>query len=1797
MEKMDEENIIEDENQMDVENNIEEEDDNIKIDEANLIPILNLTPIYLQNTKNIVNNLIFMNLDQGHDFHDGSSRTKTNDGKSTWVDLDIKGKGFLNQIKKNIFKEKYNEDNKEKYNEENKVYTMNSEEIFGENEFIKGSLNTTFVGGCGPYGFVVIEDTYLNKQSDDIKININNKIIESLKSNIKFEFINGVDSYYISSSNDTNGENGKIIEIIPDFDILFLPFYQRVYNGAMHKLWSFNTVKNIYLIKLVDLSFTITNSVINVQGYNLECNLFTVINQIIPQYVMDFKTFLTNYNYNNNPRINFFNIIKDKIKDYIDENKYIKDFYNSKNVKYNLILQFPEVLQKEIFNLFFESLLTNTYSNEKKNSDELNNEMDYDGKNFSIKNINKEYLNLIPRGCKYYFGNCLQKEFRYFLDFLYLSEIPFIHPNYLCNNEKVENAKNDIFSLLNNESEINNFKKIKEEKENITENNKKFISKQYGFITDTSIGSNSTESTADFLIDSFNNTYNENYQCVNIQEGGDNKNPINENLFPDDIKQFIKNINSGDFSMSRNAIQDAYKELKNKKNPKLIEDFTKALKEKFNDKETFKNSKREDININNTIDDYKNKPIDDVNKENSNKNLNFGNNLINDTSTLSYNEISNEKNNNIFTNKISPDEITNENKTTQVDFYKPVSNEIKSFNNELNVETIFNIKPEVIEESEINPFVKINANSMEKDIEFYENTNANNLQLYYDYININTTSDSSSNNYFNNCWQSTDFYQKGGSDYPYKFTITSGSLDSSGLGGQSLPPYHAPEVDIYMPIFDLSGNDSILKGAIIRMVVLKEILNNPINSKSKVVVFCHFVYADFESCGIVNPSNIDSYENSLKELLTFVINNTFYINRENENNCVNIDNLKIDDLNKDENLNFILKLYNDKSRYWYKYYTFTQGPTVKDSIVKPVNFNSINQMRTVTKSDYVALGIVDVAEHLISYSSKLRNAFNDKKVLFVKLFLVRNKYTGDKSRATDTLFLNQNSYLEGVQISNDENTLYNAQMLGLNTVWSTSTKSVFYMTPYLTKQNKIPITTGQFVEKLCNGLKSNPYLNTILNKKERNENSNEETLIKSDILADLYSNFSKEFLDYYELYIKNKKNRVDDILKNINYNLTDNIFNYTEKLNYEMNEFLDLSNYYETIIGTYNCIDDNENNNVNNNENNNEEIFNNIFISKNFKNRFPEYFQNRYVNIINTLNDVNGKNISKTYNLIFEFIKLVNNMKTKFNNIENINIILNDNLQNFIVYVLKIIPYWMDEIINYKKSLLMYEYCNTNNIIINKIDEFISIYKSNECKKFLNDLKDDKFKKYNEFKNNPKIHINCSNNKPTEDNNYLKEYEPDKTDNSIDENLQLKKIEENQEKYNIFAKNLIKSSNLADTIEKNKYALTSISTPSIFNSNKTEIKDKNTLVNENIFKKPRISIGGNNDIVKKEEKTDFQNKLEEFYKNTYKCNVGNQIKYYISIIKEIENLYGNYGTKEIENLEEENSLLLINIFMKNIYFINSSYVPIINYNNIIDKFELVDLNYTVEEINCLLNKYSSQLQMYSLINDIKNSEYSKEELSNLLYDSISDITLKDLNIPFFKYEIQKKIIYNTLEPIDFSENLDIENNTESNDISDSNDTENNDISDSNNTESNDISESNNTESNDISESNNTETNNISDSNNDKKNLDLESNNAIENNEISQLNNDTGINKDSNKDTSNYLNKLNKLNKIKNTQKNLNIPNFANGIRTRTGGINLSHKNKKINKNKKTRKSRKKIMNKRTKRKLFVKRKKYSKKNK
>ena len=129
------------------------------------IKLLDLTPVCLQKADTILDTMCFMCLDQGHDFHDGSGRTRTLADQETWIDSTISDKnissgrkGYLNKINDDIFTTTY----KPQPNE-NKILT--TEQIFGKTEFIKGLVNTTFSGGNGNYGILMIDDVSYKKLS------------------------------------------------------------------------------------------------------------------------------------------------------------------------------------------------------------------------------------------------------------------------------------------------------------------------------------------------------------------------------------------------------------------------------------------------------------------------------------------------------------------------------------------------------------------------------------------------------------------------------------------------------------------------------------------------------------------------------------------------------------------------------------------------------------------------------------------------------------------------------------------------------------------------------------------------------------------------------------------------------------------------------------------------------------------------------------------------------------------------------------------------------------------------------------------------------------------------------------------------------------------------------------------------------------------------------------------------------------------------------------------------------------------------------------------------------------------------------------------------------------------------------------------------------------------------------------------------------------------------------------------------------------------------------------------------
>jgi hypothetical protein len=1624
------------------------------------IPLLNLTPIYLQNTDSILNTLIFMNLDQGHDFHDGSARTKTNSGLSTWVDLDFKGKGFLNQISRNIFNSTYR----------NGTYNLTSNEIFGKNDFIKGSLNTTFIGGSGAYAFVVIDDENLKK----IDGTPEEKFVDEIKRNITIKIQNSGEKYYIFAEGDTLGENGRTFNIgtaEDNINFMFLPFYQRVYNGSMHKLWTFNTVKHIYLVKITNLTLLSTETNLEVSNPVFTCEKFTEINNIVPQYVLNFNQFLNGIK--KGDKNTFSKRVKKILEtkhiniDKLFDKKGILDFskINETNYPDNLL-----EIKAIILNQFLHDLMTNNYNpNNIENivtsgPNSLETEIGADGK-FIFKISSLNLLEIIPRGTKYYFENCQFQIFLNFLNMLYSNEKPFIHPNYLCSKQDVIGAKETILTKL--ASDIENYMSIKNEKTKVLDSDENYISKQYGYITDTNIGSNSSQGTADFLINAFNNT-----MPIKTQSGGalENLLQVNSRLEPS-ITAITKQIGKPYSKQVESPIKVILTSLSTKENcQQLSEELKTFIFENFNH------------------------DISDLIK--CGKTTETASVPAPGLSALTRPTVSDESARTTaetISSAVEPEESKIQEELPKLPQTTVTERgQVLPFDNINNVNELFDLDlPSSFEE---NSLIEINSKTSRISMNDYVDKYSNNLQLYYNYIPQKEESSIPSNNYFNDCWQSIDFYQKGGVDYPFKFIVASGSLDSSSLGGQSIPQYHPPEVDIYMPIFDLNGLGN-LKGVIVRMVVVKEILNNPINSKSTVTVFCHFVYVDFERTNISPPKNIETgldnasqYPEKFKELLKFVIDNTVYI--KNQTVCVDNNELSPDKLNTDENIDFkLVNLYDTSGgrtaeRSWYKYYTYTQGPTVKELIVIPVNYNTRREIELGVNFNPVAKGIVDVAEKLIDNSSKLQGIFNTDalKVLFIKLFLVRNKYTGDKSRSTDSLFLNQTKYLEGVQISNDENTLYNAQMFGLNTVWSTSNKSVFYMAPYMTKEGKLPITTGVYIDELNMGLMQNPNIKSSSSVSKEDSSSgkvNAEAQIKSDISDEMTETFTPEFLEKYSniCFINRSRPGYSNYIEvssnqGLVSSFVDTIYKLREEVDKEIEKFTEYCDSLDDIMKkcrnsfTQDCY--------------------NLFTKTTgtlAKDSFPFKINKDFKKI--------GGNIQDVRNLIKVSYKNLANFKTQ---LDKSDLDINEIFKT-ILYLSKAAPWWLDLILDYKIKMLNYYYCKTYNMVITSLD---IISRNPENTYTANDIKTKILTKIEPAANcvissRPLV-------KPVEENTYLKEYIPKTPDEpGYNADVELKNLEDNEIKYNLATEGFLQK-----LISNNEAIIRNLSSTNDVNIVRTEV----TLAQRQKYYKERkpepveratVEVGGdkrprefdeedNNSMKKKimslkdedenemsvqeehhdedenenemsvqeydkdengmgiqqEHDDNYENKMgvqeehddenamgvqeaynktnitydsseiKNFLTNSYKCNAGNRIKNYIELIDEIHKDYNSLIDTEVD-INDDTNVLIIKIFLKNIDFINKSFSPKIDYQTIINSFTKVDNSYSVTQMNSLLNLYSSQLDMYTLIGDVMNTDFTSAQLMNLFHYAISDITLIDIEIPYYKYEIERRIMYGPLE--------------------------------------------------------------------------------------------------------------------------------------------------------------------------------------
>jgi hypothetical protein len=409
---------------------------------------------------------------------------------------------------------------------------------------------------------------------------------------------------------------------------------------------------------------------------------------------------------------------------------------------------------------------------------------------------------------------------------------------------------------------------------------------------------------------------------------------------------------------------------------------------------------------------------------------------------------------------------------------------------------------------------------------------------------VNDTSVTPSDNYYYNAF--TNYLDDQGnpgdpaekiSRVPYKFTVVSGSVDGSKQGGQITPDYHPPELDVYMVIFNPENSE--IRGIVARITFIKKVLGNVLNTKNSAIIDLHYVYVDVNFLDDL-PSHeqlldVTNYPQIIDQLLTYVLKNTFI---KDPNNYLSNFVLRIPDT---QPVSGGVAGSDFKERSWYKFTIYDNGPSVSDinQLVarltegaklldaldeihddKIINDKIIelenreknkNLLFFILGDDDIELkySILRVGQHLYGNTPELQQYFYpdlydfpmfnqnssssdrekmNRNLTFERVFIIRNKYIGDKSRSTDCLFMNKSPYLECMQLSNDTNTFYTAQMFGLSTLHSTGGRSpAIYMAPYITHNNNVPLLTNSYEKLLYVGMSSSVNVHKLNRKKEQKE--------------------------------------------------------------------------------------------------------------------------------------------------------------------------------------------------------------------------------------------------------------------------------------------------------------------------------------------------------------------------------------------------------------------------------------------------------------------------------------------------------------------------------------------------------------------------------------------------------------------------------------------------------------------------------------------------------------------------------------
>jgi hypothetical protein len=188
------------------------------------INITNLTPIYLQKCENIMTTMLFMPLDQCHDFRGGRTT-----GSSSWVTEISKGT-LMKDI--NVSLENGITDN---------LYS---------NDFMNTLVKTSFSGKKNIVGIMVIgDDSMKTLLSDGSPFKISEDSIDIQKIMDSFGQLITIASD-ITMNCDPKGNRLKVNVNENTAQIIFLGFTSDGWDRGMHDVWSMNERKHIYSIKI-----------------------------------------------------------------------------------------------------------------------------------------------------------------------------------------------------------------------------------------------------------------------------------------------------------------------------------------------------------------------------------------------------------------------------------------------------------------------------------------------------------------------------------------------------------------------------------------------------------------------------------------------------------------------------------------------------------------------------------------------------------------------------------------------------------------------------------------------------------------------------------------------------------------------------------------------------------------------------------------------------------------------------------------------------------------------------------------------------------------------------------------------------------------------------------------------------------------------------------------------------------------------------------------------------------------------------------------------------------------------------------------------------------------------------------------------------------------------------------------------------------------------------------------------------------------------------------------------------------